>query len=59
VAWAGQGTVLGPLALAFAVAVGFSRVYLGAHSRHGHDTGGAYPFISFWTPGSTSASAAR
>lgn len=31
VAWAGEGMVLGPLATAFAVAVGFSRVYLGAH----------------------------
>jgi undecaprenyl-diphosphatase len=31
VAWAGEGLVLGPLASGFALAVGFSRVYLGAH----------------------------
>lgn len=31
VAWAGEGSGLGPLTMGFAATVGFSRVYLGAH----------------------------
>jgi len=31
VAWAGEGTALGSVTTGFAVVVGFSRVYLGAH----------------------------